>query len=366
MTFDDLTHRLTVVIQSKKTHMGYYRFAQRLIWLIPHLRDAADSTEESAQHTAGLRFYESRHGTWGSARNVLFQLQALARIYRKTHRGDLETFDRLKSDFKALEDALGRIDYFDELAAQAEELGAETAVVDHLRRRYTSELKTLTEYLLSSEWIQWDGAACGSPALGILLTDLEAVVWRRASKDRAKILKFFNKELQKVVTKSTDLDFENLEDGVHEFRRTARWISIYAQSLGGLMRLAGQDSLAADLSEYHTAVVVNAAYTKYPVDPREADCIDFDASLIYAFNWLISTIGDIKDDGQLEEALMISMVDAGIASEEEAHTRVSALVGSDRVTLEEIPERVAGLVRRFVDVHQVPQRLQETLAAQTS
>ena len=366
MTFEDLDQQLDVVQNASAAPMGLYRFARCLAALLPHLKAAAQHGEPSGENDIAVTFYKSRTPDGSSARQAMFKLQALARIYRKTHRGDEEIFDDLKARFKGLEDALGRVDYFEELSRQVQNFGLDPKVETYLRQRYSEEIDALSTLLLEEGWLQWQGAAVGSPAVADTLNQLDTVEWRKASKDRNKILKFFCKQLLKLEAKSHTLDFDELELGVHEFRRNIRWISIYAQALGGLCQLTGQDTLDSSLSAYHTREILDAPYTRYPHDPQERKSIALDASLMYAFNWLIDAIGDLKDEGQLEEGLTLALAASCNLSDAEAHSRILEQLGSDRVLLTDIPEAVAQLVERFVEEHEIPRRLHDTLDAQRS
>ena len=156
-----------------------------------HLKAAAQHGEPSGENDIAVTFYKSRTPDGSSARQAMFKLQALARIYRKTHRGDEEIFDDLKARFKGLEDALGRVDYFEELSRQVQNFGLDPKVETYLRQRYSEEIDALSTLLLEEGWLQWQGAAVGSPAVADTLNQLDTVEWRKASKDRNKILKSF-------------------------------------------------------------------------------------------------------------------------------------------------------------------------------
>ncbi len=85
---------------------------------------------------------------------------------------------------------------------------------------------------------------------------LENVEWKKYKRDRKNIIKALIKSLGKVLKKGgviegkPGLDFNELEDGVHEFRRTVRWLSIYPSSLGGMCRLSGVDNIDPSVKEF--------------------------------------------------------------------------------------------------------------------
>ncbi len=360
--------RIETWTRSGEGPIGRYRFATRLRLFMPHLLAAAQQFSENEQEGPGFRLYTSRDEQGRDARGALFHLQALSRIYRKTHKKDRETFDVFRHLFKEIEDALGRINYHEEMGAAARQLGAPEAVVGYFVGGYHAELQNLTRRLRDSGWLAVEGAEVGFPALEEILDDLDRVRWRKDRKDRRRIVSFLIAALDKVLEKGgatgTGLDFDDLEHGVHEFRRTVRWVSIYPQALGGLCRLVREDRLDSDLAVYHPPQVVESGFCRYSRDDRETESIELEASLLFAFTYLIGALGDLKDRGQLAEALEHAFERTGVATGEECQARVAELLGTEGVSPDEIPSRVRTLVEAFIGEHQIPQRLKACLESQ--
>jgi len=203
-----------------------------------------------------------------------------------------------------------------------------------------------------------------SPRLESILEVLDDIDWQKNKKDRKGILRFLVETLEKVIDQggygdaAKALNFNHLEDGVHEFRRTIRWISIYPQALGGLCRLAnnGPDALDSNLSAYYTDEIVSGKFNKYDPDPREKNRIDIDASLIFAFSFVIGDIGDVKDGGQLSEALELALERTTEATGSDLHKALHHWV-KEPPTSDSICTTVSGIVEGFLGTHQIPQRL---------
>ena len=249
--------------------------------------------------------------------------------------------------------------------------GAPAAAAHYFQESYDAQLRDLTQRFQESGWLAPLDQGVSSPALGEILDLLDHVDWKNSEKDRKAILKFFDDTLEKVLEKGgargeeDSLDFDLLEDGVHEFRRTARWVCIYPLALGGLCRLVGRDRLDPSLAEYHTPDVVDSPFNHYPEDPREEERIDLEASLIFSFSFLIDRIGRVKDVGLGAEGLELALGQTQqVQNHEEARALAMDLMGPGTMSHEEITAYVRELLDGFLHRHQIPQQLQERLAVQ--
>jgi hypothetical protein len=370
MQLTDIQNEINTLVNSNDTPIGLYRFATRLAMLMPHMHNIASGFSPLDGEGPGKQMFDSRCESGPKVRDVMFHLEALCRVYRKTHSKDAVVFEALKNDFKEIEDGLGRIDYYLEMRNVVQELGAPPAAVGYFTGGYHAELQNLSKRLKDSGWFLDEGDGVTSPALERILGSLTGVRWKKPKKDWKTIVKFYSDCLEKVLEKggardSADaLNFEDLEHGVHEFRRTARWVSIYPQALGGLCQLVGKDRLEADLAEYHTPEVTSADFTNYPSDAREPHRIEIEASYMFGFSYVIEAIGQIKDDGQLAEALELAIGRTSGLQGHALHEEVQKLLGTGRIASKEIPAKVAGIVDGFLNAHRVPQRLQDSVARQ--
>jgi|GEM_PF-1303879 len=385
MTLAALRTEIENLAGSNKLKIGHHRFMTRLHRLLPHLEAAAlamqanAGNEKTSNEAPAEALFKSKHET-GSARNALFHLEALGRIYRKTHSKDTDTFEALKNAFKELEDGLGRVDYYDAFLHEARAMNAEPghqfadgpAVCGYFAGGYHAELQNLTKRLRDSGWLllEEDGSV-SAPRLAQVLETLDGVKWKKDAKDRVAILEFFVDTLEKIIDKAgygdpaKALDFSQLEDGVHEFRRTVRWMSIYPQCLGGLCELSNDapDALDSSLIAYFTPASTSGKFNTYVPDDRESDRIDIDASLIFAFSYVIGAIGDIKDGGQQAEALELALGRTTGAEGSRLHDALHQWLAHPP-TPESICTKVSDMVRDFLEKDKVPQRLKSHFEAQ--
>ena len=360
MSFEAIEARITAITASPSTPIGLYRFADRLGQFIPHLKAALGARSVHDLEGAGQALYASRvslEGTTrqGRARDALFALEALCRVYRKTV--DKEVFEVLRDAFKELEDALGRVDYHDGFREDAARLEAPAGVQGYFTGGLHVELQNLTKRLEDSEWLD----CTEEGMLSLLLDEAEAVDWPQEEEDRDAIIAFLCRALEKLEKKAERLDFGDLEQGTHEFRRALRWILIYPKGLAGMLPLVGRDTLIAGWEGYYAEAIVASPYNDFPVTPRRQRTIGMGASYVYALNTVISAMGELKDHGQREEAFVLALRRTGMA---ESAARCAELLGPSAHPLDEIPQRVQAMVKALISEHRVLERMRADLRAQ--
>ena len=373
LSVQDLQTKINDLISNKELRIGHYRFLTRLQMLVPHLIKAGEGLKMKGKDMSliehygalvksGLLFYQSNFPNFsGKSRNALFHLEALCRLYRESH--DEIIFEGLLTQFKELEDGIGRVDYHDAFRAEAKKIDAPKEIFGYFTGGYHVELQNLTKRLLDSEWLCIQGDIVGSPALERIIDTLQNIGWKKYKRDRKNIINALIDGLEKVLKKGgvtegkPGLDFNELEDGVHEFRRTVRWLSIYPASLGGMCRLSNEDKINPSVAKY-------LAFATFNEDKREKNPINIDANTLLTFSKIIDDIGNIKDDGQLEEAMSHAMIRTGIVSEAELLERVKKLVSANKTNFDEIPQKVQALVADFLTDKKMPQQLMSSLKEQ--
>ncbi|MEK0448049.1 MAG: hypothetical protein RL088_317 [Verrucomicrobiota bacterium] len=286
------------------------------------------------------------------ARQWLFQLQALCRIYKKAQ--DKKPFKKMAEPIKALEDQLGAVDYWDGWRKAA--VGMKdfpSVMLAGIERHLRTELDALETILRDGAWLAND-----LERLATMLEELAEVDWHEAKRDRHDVRDFLVEELQELESAYHEgvFDFEELEDGVHEFRRKIRWFSIYAQSLEGLVQLKPIARPDAVLRRYLTTAVVESRFNALPPPQVGTQPLRFEAPHFYALSWLIAELGIIKDDGQKCVAF------AGLAEESGWSGSIAGLLSDVRNPLDAIPKTVEERVREFVDEAGVLRRLASDLS----
>jgi hypothetical protein len=334
------TAELLATTSKRDLPPGHRCFIAQLSRLLACLEQASAATEAAPALFAT------------TARQWLFQLQGLCRIYKKAQ--EKQPFKTLLEPIKALEDQLGAVDYWNgwkEAALSTKEFPLLMFV--GIQTHLTAELNSLETMLRNDGWLAND-----FERLSTMLGELEAVDWHDAKQDRREVRKFLVDELEELEAEYHDgaFDFEELEEGVHEFRRKIRWFSIYAQSLEGLVQLRPVSQPDAALRPYLTKEVVESRFNILP--PQNAkDVLQFEAPNFYALSWLIAELGVIKDDGQKCVAF------AELATECGWKGQLERLLSDVRNPLKAIPKTVTDIVREFVENARVLKRLAADLSS---
>jgi len=275
---------------------GQNRFKKFLDPLAELLRNA-EATENPAPYLFS-----------NGARDLLFRLEALSRIYKGLHNKKL--FDNLNEDFKELEDAMGEIDYFD--AFEKEFLKIKTlppAFINYFIEGRNTAQEKLNKIIRKKKWISGK-----SGKLGEIESSLSGVDWIDADAERKAIGEFLVDQIDKFISKydKGKLHFNDIEEGVHEFRRKLRWFSIYAASLDGLIQLKISASPDEDLKKYLQPEILNSPYNVLPEASIKIHPIFIQDQYFYALSWVISETGNLKDEGLRNEAIEAAVQNGGV------------------------------------------------------
>ena len=86
------------------------------------------------------------------ARTPLFMLEGLAKLYTQIH--NKKKFTKLKEQFKLLEDTLGAIDYYDNIAKDiSSNKKIPAQVIAYLQAQTREKIQSLNEILVEKEWL---------------------------------------------------------------------------------------------------------------------------------------------------------------------------------------------------------------------
>jgi hypothetical protein len=245
-------------------------------------------------------------GLWlhkNGARTPLFMLEALTRLHNKAF--DEKLFDKWNSRFKKLEDLLGEIDKYDALEDELKSnKKVSSQVVKYFHVNAANHAEKFNRRLREKDWLTSKLASFESKLNEFTVEYNQEYIneLRLSIVDEVDgILEFVQKY---------DYHFTKLEEHIHELRRKLRWLSIYAQSLQGLIQLKKSSIKQKTHINYFTKEIMNSSFNKLPVKPKNAAMIEFDADSFYALSWLIDELGKLKDDGlkvhELKDAIYIS------------------------------------------------------------
>ena len=242
------------------------------------------------------------------ARDILFRLEALCRIYRAIHNKKL--FDEMNDDFKDLEDAMGSIDYYD--AFEKEFLKVKTlppAFINYFIEGRNKAQDQLNKILLKKKWISES-----SKKIKEIELSLEKADWLESAEERNAIGQFLVTQIDNFTSKyeKGKLHFNDIEKGIHEFRRKLRWFSIYAASLDGLIQLKSAGTADEDLKKYLSPEIINSPFNVLPEPTGDIHPFYIHDQLFYALSWTITETGKLKDEGLRNEVIHTASEFAGV------------------------------------------------------
>ena len=248
-----------------------------------------------------------------AARNQLFRLESLLRLYRRAF-PDLEKYRR---EVKELEDGLGdyafatdsvnfaRDKFNRENEAQAPGLSRraeQEQILLGLEKKKERARRILTKVVEKSR------LAADLPRLR------SVVVLRFAGWSASKDLAYVKVELQRSLKDVRDgrFDFNRLEDGIHEFRRRLRWFPVLIDSLDGLILVRDDPPMACAVPALKTlgeSDVAKHRYSNPPLRfPATRSCT-ISRCLLWQVVKTTNDIGNLKDDAQGNAAIAAALDD---------------------------------------------------------
>lgn len=309
-------------------------------------------TKAKSQKNIPLDFYQS------DARQHLFYLEALCIIYKNISNKKL--FKKLQAKFKTLEDRLGKIDYYENLHQVFFKIKDCPAVfLNQLFKHYQNEINNLNTLLIEDNWVNEK-----NNNLDKIINQLDNVDWLNPKKEKKAIAKTIIKEIKSILKdyKSGKLNFDKIEEGVHEFRRKIRWISIYAQALNGLIQLK-KDDKGTDFKKYLSQKVIDNPFNKMPKNKADLEVIEFSESAFYALSWLIAESGNLKDQGLEFICIKELMRATNFISDDKITTHLHKFTPNIKLSLKEIKSKMKILVDTFIYDDKVLNIFKEDLKA---
>ena len=310
---------------------GSSRFENQLVKLEALLQEA------SKAHNPALYLFKN------DARTSLFMLEALSRLYKELH--NKKKFTKLTEQFKQLEDALGQIDYYD---VYANDFLKHPMVPVHIREymqgQAREKIQALNEILVNEKWLNKE-------RLLKIRKKLNKADWLSSKMEMTGIKKFYQKEIKNITTlvKEADGRFTEMENQVHEYRRNARWLSIYAQAMNGSIQLTGTELSELNAKEYLTPEVINSKYNKLPEAGDNNWILLLDKNYFYALSWVISELGTIKDEGLQYFAVAEALQQTAGYNQQEAFNKSFEIFGVEKSSYENLLQRAGNIINKFTD-----------------
>lgn len=240
------------------------------------------------------------------------------RIYKDEYPESLKKYSKRVKKF---EDVLGAYVDSGKRITFAKEVGAPTSALAYLRDQQKEVRDDFMNLLDEHEWLKKSGNLTSR-----MIEVIQNMEWASVKDDRKFVLSWFAEELQK--TEETPFDLDELQDGIHEFRRQLRWFVLTAQALDGL--LLKSDSKKCPIKEYATLPKQPIAKSKYAVlepSPSEKNPCFISECLYLALVQTTKHFGLLKDLGEAKEMLAEALWESDLVdTEDEANLMAKKLV----------------------------------------
>jgi hypothetical protein len=308
---------------------------QRFNYYIDQLQVIFEKAEGS-EDPASIIFQEN-------IRTPFFMLEALTRIYRKIH--EKKIFTKLNVSFKAIEDRLGAIDYYDGFYKEAiSKKNMPASVITYLEVKKEEQVTLLNDLLTDENWI-------GKKRKRIrkILEKLNEVPWLSEFHDMIEVKNVYAKYVNLLIDKfkNNEIQFNTIEEDVHELRRDLRWLSIYPQAFRGLMQLKPSEGSTPEATKYMTTEIINSPYNIMPDGSKLQDHILLNSNNFYALSWLIAELGKLKDNGLRVFALTDALTTAFNITKQQAEELIRSLNGETIMSIPEILEKSKDISTTF-------------------
>lgn len=222
------------------------------------------------------------------ARALLFNVQALGRILCAINNDEHRKF--LKS-IKKIEDTLGLIDYYITLQKLATQKNK--TAFDECSKKIEKYNRKLNERLLKKDFYAKLFADYSNPKkINFNSTINKTLIYNFLKQELVECEGFYIENASK---------FNDIELHLHEMRRKIRWISIYAQALDGLIQLKSSTAKYNWEKEFISETEKKSPFNKLPKNIGIKTPIEFNQKAFYALSRVISELGKLKDEGQLNE-----------------------------------------------------------------
>lgn len=313
------------------TTPGLQRFQYYLQQLQTILLNAAE------EQNPALYIYQQ------NIRTPLFMLEALSRIYRNLH--NEKRFVKLQARFKALEDLLGGVDYYDGFYKEfSEKKNVGESIIDFLIIKRNEKLDELNAVLKTDKWLGADSKRIKKIGKKISTAD-----WLSEVADTMGVKKFYLKSIKNINEHIAEnkINFDDVETDVHELRRELRWLSIYPQAVRGLMQLTETNDSPSFLDKYLTDEIKNSPFNKMPDAGGLQNHLLLSKNYFYALSWLIAELGKLKDAGLRILVVTEALMDIKKTNRKQAEIEALEMLGDTQLPLENILVKAKKLSETF-------------------
>lgn len=278
-----------------------------------------------------------------NGRTPFFMLEALCRVYAGIH--NPKRFEKLKTQFKLIEDGIGAIDYHNSLLVAFE---ADKAIpadcAGYVRRNLEDALMGLNILLKEEGWLS-------GKRVKKITQKLEDADWLKPEEEVAAITVFYKSAVAKIIdfVNKTRYLFDNVEEDVHELRRRLRWLSIYPQAMQGLFRFDTETAPPAHVKKYLTRDIVESPFNKLPEPGDDTSFILLNKNYFLALSWMIARLGELKDEGLLITGLTDAIKYNPGCSRNEAISEAYSRSGKKQKRMQQILNEAEEMTKTFIN-----------------
>ncbi len=231
------------------------------------------------------------------ARGILFSLEAILRLHSKKEvlsKKDHKTVELALVQIKLLEDEFGAYGFGFEVLKEAKKRKLNLKFFeDDVKKREKHFVKALKKQ---------------SSIMKKIEKSLEKVKWPDAKnhvpwalkKEIKRIHKKTDSKLRPLMEKEK-YGHEEIEEGLHEFRRMLRWVALYFQAYSPLFSLKQSKSKGAKEKS------LVKSYKNNPFCVLGEGSVKVEAQAFYELSDLIVKTGTLKDEGVLSMAIAESL-----------------------------------------------------------
>ena len=246
---------------------------------------------------------------------------------------------------------LGEIDHYDASIKQfSKNKLIKKTQIDYLIKKRDKAILKLNEKLIKKDFY--------TSLINEVLEDYQQELNFNNKQLISELKNHINKQLQNAFEFFNQFpdSFNNMELQVHELRRKLRWVSIYAQSLQGIIVLKKTTAKYAWEKQFITPTEKTSPFNKLPITKSLTNYIYFNSKAFYALSNGIKTLGVIKDKGLGLSQLAKSIKKTSASTVKDSHDIASKQLNLN-VTDKELLQQAHQLLDLFFTKHKIHQLL---------
>jgi hypothetical protein len=272
-------------------------------------------------------------------------LEGLAKLYAGMH--NRKKFEKIKIQFKLLEDVFGAIDYYNVFAKEfAINKKIPVAVTAYMQAQAREKIQSLNELLIEKEWL-----GTNSKRINKIQKILNEADWLNAKEEIKEIDECYGRSIYEIVefASATNFHYTNVESDVHELRRKLRWLSIYAQAMQGCIQLSKGSPISKHLKKYLTKKITGSPFNKLPDAGDNKYFLLLEENHFYALSWMIAEMGRLKDEGLRVIAIKEALQQSTSLTDAQAFAKAYAFTGRGQEKLNKILSEADKITKVFID-----------------